>query len=783
MQYENELLRKNHATKGRCAKIQNFFSHLNLLLLKNFLVFSRNYISTLFVLFSPLFICLLLLLLQYIANSVANENEINPPITKNPNLPRCTGEDCVTLGYGIIGEKTEWIDYALEYVAKKNGLNETSDFKLIYQGEESQPYFDYLSQNPNKTMIGALFCTLPEIIIPFNMSKTSTSIKLSCNDLSFFLRSNEYLYTYSIVYNKSFLPSTFFASQTISAPKDIRAFALKLSIDNALVSYTRAIKKGGFVYRKGDVFIDDSIEILVQDYPKAPNRLLQNVDIVGAYGAFYFLIPPLFIFLTIQNEIVGEKEKKLRQYLNIVGVSHKSYWISWFLTSTIFSLLISLSITVFGYIFSFNFFLDTPFLMILLLFFIFSLSMQFVSYFISVLVSNLKMSNIVSYSFLLFAWVIEILMSNIALIYQLYNDQNAEWVVWFRRFLTLYPPFNFSKAFGDISQKSGYHFDFLQNRWVRGPGFEWGDMLDPIQGEMSFEGTHYTAPRTLDSFIYILMDAVFFAILSWYFDHVVSHNRGHSLNVLFFLTPNYWCKKKVFFKKRRNESRLEDSLSFPINNESLMNSAQEEKERVINNDSDNMEVKGIRLINVCRTFRKNLCGCPSKNDVKAVKNIYLEIDQKELITFLGHNGAGKTTLINMMIGILNTSRGKIFINNLNIEDDLEEIRTILGVCPQFDILWDQLTAKEHLKLFCKIKKIPDAMIERIINEKLEEVSLGYVKNAVVKTFSGGMKRRLSMTISCIGDPKIIFLDEPTTGMDPKSRREVFKQINFFLIIC
>ena len=759
------------------SSFYKFFYDIYLLLWKNMLIFSRNYVSTLFVILSPLLICLLLLLFQYISSLVANENEVNPPIFQSSLLPKCQGDGCTTLGYGIIGNNdAEWIEYVLEYVAKRNNLNKTHDFKLIYQGEDSTVYFDYLSQHPNQTMIGALFCTIESTTFNVTIRGHEYDFPFSCNNLQLLHRPYELLYTYTIVYNKSFLPSTLFASQLISAPKDLRALALKLSIDNALISYSRL--SDAYVYTPGDVTPIDSIEVTTQDYPKAPNRMLQNIDIVGAYGAFYFLIPPLFIFLTIQNEIVSEKEKKLRQYLNIVGVSHKSYWISWMITSIIFSFLIALSITVFGIIFNFHFFLDTPFFLILVMFFIFSLSMQFVAYFIAILVPTLKLSNTVSYSFLLFAWVIEMLMSNIVLIYQLYNDGNAAWVVWFRRFLTLYPPFNFSKAYGDISQKSGYHYDYNQNRWIEGPGYTWSDLLEPISGQMSFTGSSFDAPRTLDSFLYMIMDGFIFAVFCWYFDHVVSHNRGHSLNGFFFLTPKYWCKKRSLFHRNRAESKIDIdnrlSSSYIIHNDKNMNlnTAEQEKSRVLYNMNENIEAKGVRLINATRIFSKYSCGCRSKNDVKAVNHIFLEIDEKELITFLGHNGAGKTTLINMMIGVLNATRGKIYINNLDVEEDIEEIRTVLGVCPQFDILWDQLTAEEHLRLFCKIKQINKNEIESIIDKKLEDVSLSFVKKALIKTFSGGMKRRLSMTIACVGDPKIVFLDEPTTGMDPKSRRQV-----------
>ncbi len=90
----------------------------------------------------------------------------------------------------------------------------------------------------------------------------------------------------------------------------------------------------------------------------------------------------------------------------------------------------------------------------------------------------------------------------------------------------------------------------------------------------------------------------------------------------------------------------------------------------------------------------------------------------------------------------------------------------MGVCPQFDILWDELTAEEHMILYCQIKGVPQQFIDREVKQRLNEVELGHVMNARIGTFSGGMKRRVSLAISGIGNPKIIFMDEPTSGMDP-----------------
>jgi ABC-type multidrug transport system ATPase subunit len=107
---------------------------------------------------------------------------------------------------------------------------------------------------------------------------------------------------------------------------------------------------------------------------------------------------------------------------------------------------------------------------------------------------------------------------------------------------------------------------------------------------------------------------------------------------------------------------------------------------------------------------------------------------------------------------------------------MSSIQKILGYCPQHDILWEELTPEEHLEIYSVFKGIPNDKQNTLIQETLNEVELNKVRNQLVSTFSGGMKRRVSLAISCIGNPKIIFLDEPTTGLDPLTRLGIWKLI-------
>ena len=199
----------------------------------------------------------------------------------------------------------------------------------------------------------------------------------------------------------------------------------------------------------------------------------------------------------------------------------------------------------------------------------------------------------------------------------------------------------------------------------------------------------------------------------------------------------------------------------------------EERHKVISLANSLSPVTGIRLFSLAKTYFHHPFHIPSSKDVKAVNDVYLEVETDQLVAMLGHNGAGKSTLINVLTGVLSPTAGYGTIAGFDIEDEMEEIRKLTGYCPQHDILWSELTAREHLRLFAWLKGVPKAQIAATIDQKLDEVSLGEVGDALVGTFSGGMKRRLSVAISGIGSPKLLILDEPTTGMDPISRRQVW----------
>ncbi|KAM6375906.1 ATP-binding cassette sub-family A member 13 [Alca torda] len=159
----------------------------------------------------------------------------------------------------------------------------------------------------------------------------------------------------------------------------------------------------------------------------------------------------------------------------------------------------------------------------------------------------------------------------------------------------------------------------------------------------------------------------------------------------------------------------------------------------------------------------------------AVKDLSLTFHRGQITALLGPNGAGKTTVISLLTGLYPPSSGTIIINGKDIRTDLAAIRTELGVCPQYDVLFNVLTVREHLLLYGSVKAPgwTKEQLNQYVSGALEDVDLSQHQYKPVGALSGGMKRRLSIAISFIGNSKTVVLDEPTSGVDPCSRRSIW----------
>jgi ABC-2 type transport system ATP-binding protein len=166
----------------------------------------------------------------------------------------------------------------------------------------------------------------------------------------------------------------------------------------------------------------------------------------------------------------------------------------------------------------------------------------------------------------------------------------------------------------------------------------------------------------------------------------------------------------------------------------------------------------------------------SFGNIEAVKNVSFTIDRGEIFGILGPNGAGKSTIVNILNTLVKPDKGDVLIDGVNIKDDGDVIKLIMGVVPQEIALYEELSAYENLMFWGGLYDIPNHELKINVKNTLKIVDLVNRKDDRIKTFSGGMKRRINIACSLLHNPKVLVLDEPTVGVDPQNRNHIFEVI-------
>jgi ABC-type multidrug transport system ATPase subunit len=280
-----------------------------------------------------------------------------------------------------------------------------------------------------------------------------------------------------------------------------------------------------------------------------------------------------------------------------------------------------------------------------------------------------------------------------------------------------------------------------------GAGVKWSNLFTPLKGS-SFGG----------SVAMLIFDTVLYTVLGWWLEMVLPKEFGTRLSLCFCCSKSYW-----------RPSQTAEAVSEPIAPvEPVSGDAYEEIGAA---DKLSLEEgKGISL----RALRKEF-QTPD-GTITAVNDLTMAMAEGQIFALLGHNGAGKTTTINMLNGLYAPTSGTAFIYGKSVRTQMSDIRKDIGNCFQHDVLYPDLTVDEHISMYAKLKGIPESEVKDAVTGIISQVGLTEKVNTPSKALSGGMKRKLSLSTALIGGPKVLYLDEPTSGMDPYSRRSTWNML-------
>ncbi|XP_075375076.1 ATP-binding cassette sub-family A member 10-like [Mycteria americana] len=433
----------------------------------------------------------------------------------------------------------------------------------------------------------------------------------------------------------------------------------------------------------------------------------------------YFMITvvmcfsPFMYFLSMN--VVREK-KKLKVLMKTMGLQDIAFWLSWSLLYAVYVMVLSCLLT--ALVVQDAFYLSS-FPAILLLFFLYGLACIHLVFMLCSLLRTSKLASSIGFliTFLFGCLSLVVLIENL--------PEPLKW------FLGLFCPFAFNAGIAKVFHLEEY-----------GIGFSFSNLIE----ESYF---------LFSTYIMLVFDSVLYMLLAMYFDKVLPGKYGIPDPPFFCLKPSYWVRR------RRGSTR--ETPRTAASPEELLGDGVEPV------PPEFMGKEAIRLNNIKKAYKKK------DKKTEALRGLSLNIYEGQITALLGHSGAGKTTLLNVLSGLALPSEGSATIYNYKLSEigDREEIREMIGICPQFNIQFEVLTVKENLKTFAEIKGIKSKDVEREVQNILELLDISNIQDTQAEKLSGGQKRKLCIGIAMLGNPQVLFLDEPTAGLDPLSRHQVW----------
>ncbi|KAI8824447.1 uncharacterized protein EV422DRAFT_520128 [Fimicolochytrium jonesii] len=458
-----------------------------------------------------------------------------------------------------------------------------------------------------------------------------------------------------------------------------------------------------------------SVSNYFQQMPIAEST--EQSTIAGATNVMiplYLTIAFFQFYISVLFYVVQEKEKRIKELVYIMGLRPLAFWLSWGITYA-FGIIPPVVIIVTAIVKGISFLPNTSFLLILIIFYLYCISTVALAFATSPFFSKTMLANVVGPFVTIIPAVLQIALQDTQL------SSGAQVII-----AMVLSPLGHTLLLNTVVKLE-----------INGSGMQWSSI--PWNGA----GTYLLG---------LALSTPFYALLAMYLDAVVKQEFG--------VTRPWYFPLTMFSRKANSKGALESHTRHQDNPDDM--------EPDESGAGVAVEITGLR-----RIFGESSRFTGKSKPKVAVDNLNLHMNSGEIFGILGHNGAGKTTTIHMLCGLIPPTEGTATIYGLDIRKDMPQIRQLLGVTPQHDCLFDKLTVVEHLRCFAGIKGITGEERDTRVEEVLREVHLDEKRNTFAEGLSGGEKRKLSVGIAILARPKLLILDEPTSGMDPLSRRQLW----------
>uniref|UniRef100_A0A8D3DIJ6 P-type phospholipid transporter n=1 Tax=Scophthalmus maximus TaxID=52904 RepID=A0A8D3DIJ6_SCOMX len=425
------------------------------------------------------------------------------------------------------------------------------------------------------------------------------------------------------------------------------------------------------------------------------------------------------VSMTVKS-IVLEKELRLKETLKAMGVGSGAIWCTWFIDSFVMmaaSTALLTTIIMWGKVLNYS---DPVLVFFFLLTFTVTTIMQ--CFLMSVFFNKANLAAACS-----------------GIIYFTLYLPHVLCFAWQDRITT-----NMKLAASFLSPVAfGFGTEYLSRYEEQGLGLQWDNIqTSPLEKDTYSFGT---------SILMMMLDAVLYAVLAWYLDNVFPGQYGVGLKFYFPFQPSYWSPAPSHTKmddadpEKPEPENTENDLFFEADPAGLM--------------------MGVQIQDLVKVF--------SGSSRPAVNCLNINFYEGQITSFLGHNGAGKTTTMSILTGLFPPTSGTAYVNGRDIRTDMDVIRSSMGMCPQHNILFKYLTVEEHILFYSLLKGRTQAEAEKEVEDMLVDLGLPHKRDDEAQNLSGGMQRKLSVAMAFVGGSKVVILDEPTSGVDPYSRRSIW----------